>query len=165
MREMGKMLSCLVRKLRDKLKFTDDGSAMSNDSTPVIGVSSLVAGDALLTIDAGSSMVEDTSPTTSDQKRDPTTTVGGPIIEDFILSIDVDSLVTWDTSPTEIVSSLVIKAIALIASSSGLVIEPLVPTALVLSHCFDDLLENFYLSYLTPKNILLTIFIHKNFYI
>ena len=94
MREMGKMLSCLVRKLRDKLKFTNDGSAVANDSTPVIGVSNLVAGDILLTIDAGSSMVEDTSPTTSDQKHDPATSVGGPIIEDFILSINVDSLVT-----------------------------------------------------------------------
>ena len=57
-----------------------------------------------------------------------------------------------------IVSSPIVKAIALTASSSGLVTEPLVPTTLVLSHRFDDLLENFYLSYLTPENILLTIF-------
>ena len=57
-----------------------------------------------------------------------------------------------------IVSSPIVKAIALTASSSGLVTEPLVPMTLMLSHHFDDLLENFYLSYLTPENILLTMF-------
>ena len=91
---MGKMLSCLVRKLRNKLKFNGDGSAVANDSTPTIGVSSLVAGDALLMIDAGSSMVGDTSSVTSDQKRDPATSVEGPIIEDVVLSIDVGNPVT-----------------------------------------------------------------------
>ena len=85
MREMGKMLSCLVWKLRNKLKFSDDGSAVANDLTSAIGVSSLVVGDALLMIDASSSMVGDTSLTTNDQKRDPTTSVEGPIIEDVIL--------------------------------------------------------------------------------
>ena len=91
---MGKMLSCLVWKLRNKIKFNDDGSTVANDLTPAIGVSSLVAGDALLMIDAGSSMVGDTSPTTNDQKRDPATSVGGLIIEDDVLSIDVGDPVT-----------------------------------------------------------------------
>ena len=89
MREMGKMLSCLVRKLRNKLKFNGDGSAIANDSTPKIGVSRLVAGDVLLMIDAGSSMAGDTSLATNDQKRDPSTGVRGLIIEDIILSIGV----------------------------------------------------------------------------
>ena len=57
-----------------------------------------------------------------------------------------------------IVSSPVVKATALTASSIGLVTKPLVPMALMLSHRFDDLLENFYLSYLTPEKILLTMF-------
>ena len=109
-------------------------------------------------IDVGNSMVWDTSPATSDQKRDPATSVGGLIIEDDVLSIDVGDPVTWDTTLTVIVSSPIVKVIALIASSRGLVTEPLVPTTLVLSHYFDDLLENFYLSYLTPENILLTMF-------
>ena len=90
----GKDVSCLIRKLRNKLKFNCDGSTVANDSTPAIGVSSLVAGDALLMIDAGNSMVGDTSPVTSDQKRNPTTSVEGPIIEDAILSIDVVGPVT-----------------------------------------------------------------------
>ena len=88
------MLSCLVRKLRNKLKFNGDGSAVANDSTPAIGVRNLVARDALLMIDAGSSMVGDTSSETNDQKRDPATSVEGPIIEDVVLSIDVGSPVT-----------------------------------------------------------------------
>ena len=71
-------------------------------------------------IDVGSSMVGDTSPATSNQKRDPATSVGGSIIEDDILSIDVGDPVTWDTTLTVIVSSPVIKVIALTASSSGL---------------------------------------------
>ena len=109
-------------------------------------------------IDVGSSMVGDTSPATSNQKRDLATSVRGPIIEDDVLSIDVGDPVTWDTTLTVIVSSPIVKVIALIASSRGLVTKPLVPTTLVLSHYFDDLLENFYLSYLTPENILLTMF-------
>ena len=61
-----------------------------------------------------------------------------------------------------IVNSPVVKAIALIASSSGLLTEPLVPMTLVLSHRFDDLLENFYPTYLIPENILhLKIFYFK----
>ena len=88
------MLSCLVRKPRNKLKFNGDGSAVANDSTPAIGVSNLVAGDALLMIDASSSMVGDISSVTSDQNRDPATSVEGPIIEDVILSIDVGGPVT-----------------------------------------------------------------------
>ena len=44
MREMGKMLSCLVRKLLKKLfKITGDGSAVVGDFAPETGVSSLVA--------------------------------------------------------------------------------------------------------------------------
>ena len=61
MREMGKMLSCLVRKLRNKLKFNGYGSAMANDSTLTISVSSLVVGDVLPMIDASSSMARDAS--------------------------------------------------------------------------------------------------------
>ena len=71
-------------------------------------------------IDVGSSMVGDTSPATSNQKRDPATSVGGSIIEDDILSIDVGDPVTWDTTLTVIVSSPVVKVIALTTSSSGL---------------------------------------------
>ena len=63
-------------------------------TTPAIGVNNLVARDTLLIIDAGNSMVRDTSPVTSDQKRDPATSVGGPIIEDVILSINVGGPVT-----------------------------------------------------------------------
>uniref|UniRef100_A0A7N2KUW5 Uncharacterized protein n=1 Tax=Quercus lobata TaxID=97700 RepID=A0A7N2KUW5_QUELO len=62
---------------------------MANDSTSVIGVSNLVAGDALVTIDVGSSMVRDTSPTTSDQKHDPATSVGVLVL----------SQVTYNTLP------------------------------------------------------------------
>ena len=45
-------------------------------------------------IDVGNSMVGDTSPATSDQKRYPATSVGGLIIEDDDLSIDVGDPVT-----------------------------------------------------------------------
>ena len=119
-------------------------------------------------IDVGSSMVGDTSPATSNQKRDLATSVRGPIIEDDVLSIDVGNPVTWDTTLTVIVSRPVVKVIALTTSSSGLVIEPLVPTALVLSHHFDDLLENFLLvtwKYFTNNVLYIKIFTYKIFYI
>uniref|UniRef100_A0A7N2KVP4 Uncharacterized protein n=2 Tax=Quercus lobata TaxID=97700 RepID=A0A7N2KVP4_QUELO len=65
-----------ILKLRNKLKFNGDGSTVANDTTPAIGVNNLVARDTLLIIYAGNSMVRDTSPATSDQKRDPATSVG-----------------------------------------------------------------------------------------
>ena len=114
-------------------------------------------------IDVGSLMVGDTSPATSNQKRDPATSVGGLIIEDDVLSIDVGNPVTWDTTLTVIVSRPVVKVIALTTSSSGLVIEPLVPTALVLSHHFDVLLVTW--KYFTNNVLYIKIFTYKIFYI
>uniref|UniRef100_A0A7N2QYW3 Uncharacterized protein n=1 Tax=Quercus lobata TaxID=97700 RepID=A0A7N2QYW3_QUELO len=94
MRMVASCASLTPKKLRNILKFNGDGRAVANDSTPAIGVSNLVAEDALLMIDAGSSMVGDTTSATNDQNRDPATSVEGPIIEDVILSIDVGGPVT-----------------------------------------------------------------------
>ena len=58
-----------------------------------------------------------------------------------------------------IIGSLVVGATILTAGSSGLIIGPPAPAALVLSHqSFVFCLKIFYISYQIPKNIILKIF-------